>query len=566
LRKDEEQCYHCEPSQDVTGQGKHKKVCFDCSRPSRSNSQSQYDINDPSRKALDSLLDKSSLDESEDETSSKSTEPLNEEPFDEPRLLPKKRKNLYSQQMMDSPADPPTVKKKKKVASEDINVPQSTETFISGLTEANGRSSADTDDNTGLTSTQIPAINEEVDDSEVFFGCSSPKKPKLTNERNDLLRARSQKQNEFIDSLQKAYGFFNGLQKLLKVPKVDNALMSLEDLKKMNVNKELQINDDEAVGPDQDPFVISEENLRKTYSRKRPLSQKVVNESVQSQNLLMDRYLEDQTRYAKSSQIQTADLVDALNNDSPESLDDDEISFASPSSPDRRPKNVFKVPTSPVGAINLNETNASSNWETATVKSGRFFNEGIYRETFRLPYTHQEEKAIVDFFLTEGGYQFRKGKNIWMKMESKKICPNRTWQSMKGRWEKFLSRNLGTYNLDVEDLIEADVKVFGQSKDDGIEDEADRQSLRGHRAGVKFYTEEEDLKLIHHILENRRYHDVKGREMWQALEGRYLLPGRTWQSIKERFLKVIRRKLRMNPRAYGLDPQVSARLTQSITS
>ena len=87
---------------------------------------------------------------------------------------------------------------------------------------------------------------------------------------------------------------------------------------------------------------------------------------------------------------------------------------------------------------------------------------------------------------------------------------------MKGRWEKFLSRNLGTYNLDKKDLIEADVKVFGQSKDDGVGDEEERQSLRGHRAGVRFYTEEEDLKLINHILENRRYHDVKGREMWQV--------------------------------------------------
>ena len=94
----------------------------------------------------DSLLEKSRLDESEDETSSKSTEPLNEEPNLEPHLLPKKRKKLFSQQMLDSPADTPIVKKTRKDPSDNFHVPHSTQTFMSGLKEAAGRSSEDTDD------------------------------------------------------------------------------------------------------------------------------------------------------------------------------------------------------------------------------------------------------------------------------------------------------------------------------------------------------------------------------------------------------------------------------------
>ena len=492
---DEEHCYHCQPVQGITRLEKHKKVCFDCSRPSRSQSTSLFNLHDPSRKSLDSLLDKSSLDESDDDRSSKSTEPQNEEPLKWiPLNLPKKRKKLFSQQVLNSPADPitPLVKKKKKEALDNLQLPLSTQTFNTGLLEAAGRSSADTDDGAGLTSTQIPNTIED-DDSEVFLSSSSPRKPPLSKGKACLKE----------DVPEKTKNNVKDYSELIK--RVDVKLVKLSKEK----IEEYQTNGFQSA--DELIETIFEKNVRKTCSKQKQASNKN-DEEVQSQNLL-DRFLEDQTKFGSDSQIQTEDLVDALNNDSPESFDDGEISFASPPSPVRRRDNVFKVPTSPPTASNLNDTYASS---TATVKSGRFFNEGVYRENFRLPYTPQEEKAILNFFLEEGGYQLRRGKSIWIKMENKRICSNRTWQSIKGRWDKFLSRNLATYNLSEEDLIAADVKVFGHSKDEEAGDDDERQSLRGHRAGIKFYTEEEDLKLIHHLLENRRYHDVKGREMWQV--------------------------------------------------
>ena len=100
------------------------------------------------------------------------------------------------------------------------------------------------------------------------------------------------------------------------------------------------------------------------------------------------------------------------------------------------------------------------------------------------------------------------------KMETMKICNGRTWQSMKGRWEKYVSKDLSKFNVTAEDLIAADKRIFG---DDGATEENDDQSnFRGVRTGRSFYTREEDMKIINFLLQNRRYQDVKGRAVWQV--------------------------------------------------
>ena len=45
------------------------------------------------------------------------------------------------------------------------------------------------------------------------------------------------------------------------------------------------------------------------------------------------------------------------------------------------------------------------------------------------------------------------------------------------------------------------------------------------RTGRKFYSREEDVKIINYLLENRRYQDVKGKALWQVLKFSNLLCG-----------------------------------------
>ena len=39
-----------------------------------------------------------------------------------------------------------------------------------------------------------------------------------------------------------------------------------------------------------------------------------------------------------------------------------------------------------------------------------------------------------------------------------------------------------------------------------------------------------------------------------------IVPGRTWQSLKERYLKILRKKLMENPSMYELDTKVAEQL------
>ena len=45
------------------------------------------------------------------------------------------------------------------------------------------------------------------------------------------------------------------------------------------------------------------------------------------------------------------------------------------------------------------------------------------------------------------------------------------------------------------------------------------------------------------------------------LEEREVVEGRTWQSLKERYLKVIRKAIRDKTDTYGLDPDQTERLS-----
>ena len=217
---------------------------------------------------------------------------------------------------------------------------------------------------------------------------------------------------------------------------------------------------------------------------------------------LLERHLEDQMTFQRDNE-RFQDQVDTENQTDRDGLDNI----------DQEEPVAAVTPTKQRLRHGLFETR-SDKWETDTNKSGRFFNHGEFSANFRLPYSSSEERAMVDFFLNEGGYRIRKGRAIWMKMETMKICNGRTWQSMKGRWEKYVSKDLNKFNVTAEDLIEADKRIYG---DDGATEETDdRSNFRGVRSGRSFYTREEDLKILNFLLQNRRYQDVKGRAVWQV--------------------------------------------------
>ena len=67
--------------------------------------------------------------------------------------------------------------------------------------------------------------------------------------------------------------------------------------------------------------------------------------------------------------------------------------------------------------------------------------------------------------------------------------------------------------------------------------------MRGFRSKANYYSYADDVKIIEFIIKNRRFHEVGGNALWDTMEKRGDLPGRSWNSLKERFRKVIIKKI-----------------------
>ena len=70
-----------------------------------------------------------------------------------------------------------------------------------------------------------------------------------------------------------------------------------------------------------------------------------------------------------------------------------------------------------------------------------------------------------------------------------------------------------------EDLKTADQKIYGDiGNDSSMDDDMNMRPSVSIRTGGqrRAYTGEEDVKIIEHLLQNRRHREVRGREMWEV--------------------------------------------------
>ena len=192
-------------------------------------------------------------------------------------------------------------------------------------------------------------------------------------------------------------------------------------------------------------------------------------------------------------------------------------------------------------STNTNEAEASTSERNKEKGKENFEKDYWYKVKHRTAFGRGEEEAIVKYFLDHGGFSIRGGNTVWKKMEDEQVCPGRTWQALRERFEKHIEPNL---------------RQFGSSKTDMVK--ADRNhNITKQTAGRKncnFYSTEEDLRIIRFIVDNRRFLDVGGNELWKIMEERTVLEGRSWQSMKERFRKGIAPKINQ----YKLDKTIVA--------
>ena len=137
-------------------------------------------------------------------------------------------------------------------------------------------------------------------------------------------------------------------------------------------------------------------------------------------------------------------------------------------------------------------------------------------------YSREEDSCIIRFFLTQGGFKDTKGVAVWKRMAAEGVCPGRTWQSLK---ERFLKRTLLRNRLQEFKVTE-----------DALLQAANRSK---NKSSSKWYSREEDSQFIRFFLTQGSFKDRKGVTVWKRMAAEGVCPGRTWQSLKERFLKRI---------------------------
>ena len=69
------------------------------------------------------------------------------------------------------------------------------------------------------------------------------------------------------------------------------------------------------------------------------------------------------------------------------------------------------------------------------------------------------------------------------------------------------------------------------------------RGFRVVRENANYYVQEEDERLLQFILRRGLERYVKGKSVWVMMERENALGNRTWQSLKERFLKAVMKKL-----------------------
>ena len=91
-----------------------------------------------------------------------------------------------------------------------------------------------------------------------------------------------------------------------------------------------------------------------------------------------------------------------------------------------------------------------------------------------------------------------RGTRIWKEMENALVCPGRTWQSLKNRWEKNIwPDRLATFGVTVEQLEEADRDLADDEDTQDSRSNTSRQSngMRGYRKNANYYTVDDDAKV-----------------------------------------------------------------------
>ncbi|XP_022161771.1 uncharacterized protein LOC111027666 isoform X3 [Myzus persicae] len=188
---------------------------------------------------------------------------------------------------------------------------------------------------------------------------------------------------------------------------------------------------------------------------------------------------------------------------------------------------------------------------TDSISQGTSFNDDVdyvgYRlpdhlsKRTRLPYTHEEDTNIIQYIIKNNFGLGIKGRSLWQRMEHDNVCIRRTWQSMKERYLKSIKFALNSKYHRFSFLTPEELKILQQGFNNDAEFivSPDHSNMASSSKTLP-YTLKEDTNIVQYIVKNNNFLFIKGRAMWQQMENDKVCKRRSWQSMKERYLKTIK--------------------------
>ncbi|KAI1297122.1 hypothetical protein HDE_04634 [Halotydeus destructor] len=254
--------------------------------------------------------------------------------------------------------------------------------------------------------------------------------------------------------------------------------------------------------------------------------------------------------------------------------------FKTPSKPRGRPK---KSSHASLRLRPEDQSSSSSDAESEPKKTPK------QRSGKKREYTEDEDVKIIRHVVKEARFNELKGNLFWKEAEDDGLC-DRTWQSLKNRFQRYIYPALDNFScLTVEEAeriraayetatyanrkfgykpklsVTPSTEVIPETQDGGsVEGEPNETDFnspmsksvqengdvslstsssesKNRMAGP--FTRKEDIRILHFIW-NKSEQDwklqVKGNSLWKQMETENVThKNRTWQSLKERFLKRI---------------------------
>ena len=153
-------------------------------------------------------------------------------------------------------------------------------------------------------------------------------------------------------------------------------------------------------------------------------------------------------------------------------------------------------------------------------------------QKFNTLYTLSEDESILEFVIKSKRLDELKGNIVWKIAQKEDICQGRSWQSMKERFRKHIMPNIDLSQYDITLKQKERLKSFFFTED---------LNTTRRQITENSYSREEDMNIIKEVIRNSGEELVKGNRLWKKIGNDFKKNGssRSWQSLKERYLKRI---------------------------